>query len=134
MSDSDSLDFDPSRFLIPNGLWFIMPDCRGLDLRAVCEGLLRTRLEDGEALVVAFTDSDLAARYLERGGEAARPYAAGKPRTRQAILDFLEALLLLGETHMYVDPEPTHGERHSIAVLVRQIRALPDPQDSGAEG
>jgi hypothetical protein len=127
MAETDppgGLDYDPAKFEILNGLWFIEPARDFGSLQDRCLDLLKLGTPDGN-LVAAFTDKDLARRYIERAefGRPTRPY---HPDTPQALQRVLLILLRCGYTTLAIDPEPSNvSQRAEIRGIAERLGGIP---------
>lgn len=116
----EELDYDPERFSIVNPVWHVVdrksiPD--GPPLFATGEG------SDGRQYVVAFTDIDLAQRFIERMGH---PDAVAIPMPKPSNwIDILENLTGQGHEYVAIDPEPGRRLRiYSIPELIEHVRNM----------
>ena len=109
----EELDFDPDRFIILGPVWLITSrkaidnqDEKGF---TIAEGVT----PQGVRYVEAFTDSDLAQRFIERMND---PDAVAFPvPTPPDFIQFLENLFGFGYAHIAIDHEP--GRRPRIATI-----------------
>jgi hypothetical protein len=119
-ADSSGLDFDSDQFLMPRGLWFVGPKKypRG-DLVFLCTSLAKVQNRDG-IFVAAFTDEDLAWRFVGRMAEKEllEPF---RPADPEALTVLLKGLLTFGHAHLAIDPEKTSDQRTSIRVLIEAL-------------
>jgi hypothetical protein len=113
------LDFDPQNILINQGLWLIGPKDFGGSLFDLCVSLGKVSNAEGN-FVVAFTDEDLARRFIERmrEKELLSPY---RPSGWSEMVEILEALQKMGHTHLAIDPELNSDQRTSIRQLLVEI-------------
>jgi hypothetical protein len=119
---------DDEAFATGTGIWHIV-DRRGLDSREAMLNALATRTAaDGQQYLVAFTDEDLAQRFIERSGD---PNLEPFPFDSQVVwLNFLEDLPESGHEYIGFDPEGERfGDFGKIATLIDSIReSLSEPE------
>jgi hypothetical protein len=110
---------DHGDFIIPNGLWLVGPKEHPKDIRFLCQSLVKMGCAEG-TFVAAFTDEDLARRFLGRMPErdVLEPF---RPATPNALASLLILLQALGHTHLAIDPELNHDQRTSIERLVAEL-------------
>ena len=110
---------DPGAFIIPAGLWFIAPKDCPRDLYFLCTSLAKVGSDEG-TFIAAFTDEDLARRFLGRMHERdlLSPFRPADPKALVALLIILQGL---GQTHLAIDPERNHDQRTSIERLIAEF-------------
>ena len=109
---------EEGELVIPHGLWFIGPKDCPRDLDFLCTTLVKCGSNEG-AFVAAFTDEDLAQRYLERITDPDKAmYEPFHPKDPEALTVLLIVLEALGQTHLSIDPERTSDYRTSIQSLL----------------
>ena len=114
----DDYPSEEGGFVIPSGLWFIGPKDCPRDPLFLCETLVKYGNSEG-AFVAAFTDEDLAQRYLERIPDPDKAlYEPFHPKDPEALTVLLIVLEALGQTHLSIDPERTSDYRTSIQSLL----------------
>lgn len=110
---------EEGELVIPSGLWFIGPkDYPRGDLFFLYNALVKNVNSEG-AFVAAFTDEDLAQRFLNRIPDPDQAmYEPFRPNDPEALAVILIALEKLGQTHLSIDPERTSDNRTSIRSLI----------------
>jgi hypothetical protein len=113
-------------YFVPAGLWLVAPAPEGrADVGAVVRETVR--LSFGRAArpprvaVAAFTDADLADRFVARlgaSGAGLRAYAVATPAELRLLLACFRAA---GETHLALDPEPHRVFRVAIDQVIREL-------------
>jgi hypothetical protein len=122
----DKLDLDPTLFVSGSGIWHIVDGKSAGDPKRMLRSLIVGRTKDGRSYVVAFTDSDLAERFIERLN---LPDAVPLPfLNQQAWLAFLEKLPEAGYEYIGFDPEPNGkiADFGSIDDLISRVREAID--------
>jgi hypothetical protein len=122
--DFDSLS-DPNYFLFTGHIFVIAPFPRPNDQREILQKLVRmsSSTKDGQPgmSVVIFSDLDLAKSFVEQLGSKGHHQ---KPLTFPSLDDFvgaLKGLLILGDTHVGIDPGGARVRRISIARILEAI-------------
>jgi hypothetical protein len=109
---------EEGRLVLPHGLWFIGPKDCPRDPIFLCETLMKAVSSEG-ALVAAFTDEDLAQRFLERIPDPDKAILEPfHPKDPEALAVMLTVLAALGQTHLAIDPERKGDFRTSIQTLI----------------
>jgi hypothetical protein len=116
----EELDFDPDRFVIVGPVWHVA-DRKSIDPPTDTPGIAVGQMPGGREYVAAFTDRDLAERFIER---MQNPDAVLFPVATPADwVNFLNFLSKTGHEYVALDPEP--GKRLTIArigVLIKIVR------------
>jgi hypothetical protein len=126
---------DSTEFLFPGPIWFIAPKQPCLSIDELCRVVLKGVFEDKvggvmRPMVFAFSDRDLAARFLEKSGEQAAPYAP-LALPQHSLIEFLTELPSHGYEFLGTDAESTTYWLHPIAGVVEQLRRRQSGADPG---
>jgi hypothetical protein len=128
-----------AEFFFPGPIWFLAPkppfysmdELRG----TILEGFFEDKTEGMVRAVFAFSDRDLAERFLEQAGEKSAPYSPlALPDDR--LIDLLEGLQFHGHQYLSVDSEQTSTCLLPISGVIEQIRRRQagPPPGHGAQG
>jgi hypothetical protein len=118
----NELDFDEGEFVPGECVWHIV-DRKSLGNPVlILRSLVIGQTPKGQDYVIAFSDGDLAKRFIERAKiEDAIPYPFP---TQLAWLAFLEDLPGFGYEYIGFDPEPTGklADFGTISQLIKNVR------------
>lgn len=126
-----TVDDAGAEFLIPDRLWLVAPmPADPADFESVCRSTVRmTFARPGRPLgffVPAFTDTDLARRFVARLGPRGVGMQAYSGETLDELRGVLEGLRDAGDTHLGLDPEPFRVLRVPIVTVLAAIRRTSD--------
>jgi len=116
---------DHAEFVFVGRLWVVAPWPRPTDhqdfVKSICNLVLSTQGKPDGTIVPLFTELEGAEAFVARQDEPSN----WKPISTQDLADFkllLVGLLLLGETHVIIDPEV--NKRGTIFTIVSLVEGI----------
>jgi hypothetical protein len=121
-----------AEFLFPGPIWFIGGKPPFSGLAELCATVLHGSIEDGATkemarMVYAFSDQDLAGRFLKRAGNQAAAYVPFALTDDSELISLLKELQSHGHQRLGVDIEPSSGVLLPISGVIDQIQRRQGP-------